>query len=79
MIGAMVSLPLPDATTPAPPEAAAIDPLQDALMDRHRIEVPIFPWPSWPRRCVRVTAQAYNTLADYEKLGRALAHELSAR
>jgi isopenicillin-N epimerase len=79
MIGAMASLPMPDATSAAPPDPPAIDPLQDAMMDRHHIEVPIFPWPSWPKRCVRVTAQAYNTLAQYEKLGRALAAELRAR
>jgi isopenicillin-N epimerase len=76
MIGAMVSLPLPDFTVPLDAAQPWRDPLQSALLERHRIEVPISAWPSWPRRSVRITAQAYNTLAHYEKLAGALAAEL---
>jgi isopenicillin-N epimerase len=75
MIGAMASLPLPDA---APGVDFPDDPLQRALWEKHRIEVPTFPWPSWPNRCLRITAQAYNSLAQYETLGRVLAAELRA-
>jgi len=76
MIGAMVSLPLPDFTVPLDAVRPWRDPLQSALLERHRIEVPIFAWPSWPRRFLRITAQAYNALAHYEKLAGALAAEL---
>jgi isopenicillin-N epimerase len=65
MIGSLASLPLPDAPRPAPP---ARDPLQDALFDPHRIEVPVIAWPASPRRLLRLSAQLYNTLADYQRL-----------
>jgi isopenicillin-N epimerase len=77
MIGAMASVPLPDAKLPGI-GPYGIDALHIALWERHQIEVPVFPWPSWPRRCMRVTAQAYNTPEQYEVLGRALARELGA-
>jgi isopenicillin-N epimerase len=76
MIGAMASLTLPDATADREDAALEMDLLHRALVQEHRIEAPVFPWPCWPKRCVRVTAQAYNTLAQYEKLGHALRSEL---
>jgi isopenicillin-N epimerase len=76
MIGAMASLPMPDFTVPLDAVRPWRDPLQSALLERHLIEVPIFAWPCWPRRFLRITAQAYNTLAHYEKLAGALAAEL---
>jgi isopenicillin-N epimerase len=35
--------------------------------------VPIIPWPAPPKRVLRISAQLYNSLPQYEKLGRALA------
>jgi isopenicillin-N epimerase len=67
MVGALATLPLP----PLPPGVAA-DTLQDALLERLRIEVPVFPWPASPNRVVRVSAQLYNTTGDYARLGDAL-------
>ena len=86
MIGALASLPLPAATgAVAGQAAAATDPLQAALFERHRIEVPITSWPvpaalddaagDAPRpvaRVLRVSAQAYNRVEDYEQLAVAL-------
>ncbi len=69
MIGALAALPLPDA---AAVTAAAIDPLQDALLERFGIEVPIVPWPPPRGRLVRVSCQLYNATADYERLASAL-------
>lgn len=63
MIGSMAALPLPDG-----PDAE----LQIALAVRHRIEIPIFPWPSPPHRLIRISAQHYNQPTDYEHLARAL-------
>jgi isopenicillin-N epimerase len=66
MLGAMVTLPLP----------AGSEPLADELLLQDRIEVPIFPWPTADDRCLRVTAQLYNTPEQYERLAQALARRL---
>ncbi|HEY0160159.1 MAG TPA: aminotransferase class V-fold PLP-dependent enzyme [Thermoanaerobaculia bacterium] len=63
MLGAMAAVPLRD----GPAES-----LQDALLFEHQIEVPVIPWPAAPKRLVRISAQLYNELADYEKLAEAL-------
>jgi isopenicillin-N epimerase len=67
MLGSMAAVPLPDstATSIAWPNN---DPLQDELFERHRIEVPINLWPQWPKRVLRVSAQLYNEVSEYEKL-----------
>ena len=70
-IGTMASIPIPDDTFPLPPSTGRIDSLQDRLFQDFQIEVPIFPWYA-PRRLLRVSAQLYNTLEDYQKLDRAL-------
>ncbi len=62
MIGTLVAWELPDG------DAA---PLHDRLFAQH-IEVPVFPWPQPPKRLIRVSAQHYNTVADYERLAEAL-------
>lgn len=70
MLGAMAALPLPDGDPDTP--SRETDPLQDALLFEHGIEVPIMPWPQPPKRLLRMSAQLYNELADYEKLAEAL-------
>jgi isopenicillin-N epimerase len=73
LIGAMASVPLPDA--PGAPNLASplyIDSLQDQLLSQHRIEVPIIPWPAFPKRLLRVSAQLYNDVSNYEALAGAL-------
>ncbi|HUP59033.1 MAG TPA: aminotransferase class V-fold PLP-dependent enzyme [Thermoanaerobaculia bacterium] len=67
MLGAMASVPLPDGTQTTAP-ALYGDPLQDQLLFEHRIEVPFVPWPHPPKRILRVSAQLYNTLDEYERL-----------
>lgn len=71
MLGAMAAVPLPDGTLTEAPSLYG-DPLQDRLLFEHGIEVPIVPWPAPPKRVLRVSAQLYNTMEDYEKLLRAL-------
>src|SRR5438132_1222738 len=70
MIGSLVSLPLPDGPSAASP--LATDPLQDALLERFAIEVPVFPWPAPPARLIRLSCQLYNSSVDYERLAAAL-------
>lgn len=65
MLGSMVSLILPDGDR---------ETLQDRLLFEHGIEVPIMPWPG---RVMRISAQLYNSIADYEKLAAALRMELA--
>jgi isopenicillin-N epimerase len=77
MIGSLVALPLPDGSGAAPASALYADSLHEALLGRHRIEVPVIPWPAPPRRLVRASAQLYNRREQYERLGRALIQELA--
>lgn len=76
MIGSLVSLPLPDSRLLPPEDPTYADALQEALFDAHHIEVPIFPWPAPPKRLVRISAQVYNRVDQYERLASALAREL---
>jgi len=72
MIGALAAVPLPPGSGEPPRSALYTDALQDTLMERWRIEVPIIPWPAPPRRLLRVAAQAYNRPAQYRTLAAAL-------
>jgi isopenicillin-N epimerase len=75
MLGAMASIPLPDGTQATAPSLYG-DPLQDKLLYDYGIEVPLVPWPYPPKRILRISAQLYNELGDYEKLAAALRKEL---
>jgi isopenicillin-N epimerase len=66
MIGSMAALPLP--------ENAPRD-LESRLYEHHRVRVPVFPFGD--RLLVRVSAQRYNSLADYDALATALSIELT--
>lgn len=74
MLGSMVTLPLPPG--PSPTEPGQLEPLQDALFEQHRLELPVFRWQA-PRRWLRVTAHAYNAASQYQKLAEALPALLS--
>ena len=76
MIGSLAAVRLPVGSDAPPTSPLYADPLQAALYQRHRLEVPIVSWPGPPHRLVRVSAQLYNELADYELLARALRQEL---
>jgi isopenicillin-N epimerase len=85
---AAVELPADLAPVPPEPALATgddratypLDPLHDALYREHGIEVPVYPWPHTPadspaprRRILRVSAQVYNSIDDYERLASVLA------
>ncbi|MBE9009622.1 aminotransferase class V-fold PLP-dependent enzyme [Pseudanabaenaceae cyanobacterium LEGE 13415] len=63
MIGSLATIPLPD--------GSYIE-LQDALYEKFNIEVPIVPVPQAPKRLIRISAQIYNTIQQYEYLGKSL-------
>jgi len=63
MIGAMAVVSLPQGSA---------EHLQRQLFQQFHIEVPVIPWTASPDRVVRISAQIYNTLADYDGLARAL-------
>jgi isopenicillin-N epimerase len=67
MIGALAVVRLPDAA----PDVPALDPIQEALFHRFRIEVPVVPWDS-PKRWIRISAQVYNDESDYIRLAESL-------
>jgi isopenicillin-N epimerase len=71
MLGSLASVRLADAPS-GRTAAGPMDPRHDALFARHRIEVPVFPWPAPPARMLRLSAQAYNVDEDYRRLADAL-------
>lgn len=73
MLGSLAALPLPDG---ASEWDGPCDPLQDALLFEHRIEVPLMPWPAPPKRLLRISAQLYNSIDEYERLAAALLLQL---
>ncbi len=63
MIGSLATIPLPDGSYVE---------LQDALLEKFNIEVPIVPFPQVPKRLIRISAQIYNTAEQYKYLGQSL-------
>ena len=72
MIGSLASLPLPDGSGESPRTPLHADPLQERLYGDYRVEVAVIPWPAPPRRVLRLSAQLYNRIGDYEALAIAL-------
>jgi isopenicillin-N epimerase len=71
MIATLVSVPLPDGAPSTPGQ----DSLTRALYDRHRIEIPVFPWPSAQGRVLRFSVAPYVGAEDLDALLVALARE----
>ncbi len=76
LIGSLASVPLPDGAPGSLRPPLYLDPLQDVLLERYDVEVPVIPWPAPPRRLLRISAQLYNGLGEYEALADALRLEL---
>jgi isopenicillin-N epimerase len=78
MLGSTCSLVLPLAPIKLPTRYA--DALQDALLDRWRIQVPVWNWTLSSGRVVRIlriSAQLYNSIDQYEYLAQSLRSELA--
>lgn len=54
------------------------DPLQARLVEKHRIQVPVWSLPSKGHRILRISAQLYNSREQYAYLAEALKQELAA-
>jgi isopenicillin-N epimerase len=79
LTGSLASMPMSDAPRAGAARAPLYEyPLQDALRLKHGIEVPIIPWPAPPTRLLRISAQLYNSLPQYEFLARKVVEELAA-
>jgi isopenicillin-N epimerase len=89
MLGSMVALPLPASGALAMAGAGSspldTDPLQQVLLDRFRIEVPIYPWPvpaaespDPPSRLIRFSGALHNGVDDVERLAGAFESLLGA-
>ena len=73
MIGSLVSIPIQSSCAPKPIENHLyLDHWQYELIKRSSIEVPILAWPAFPKRLIRFSCQAYNSLSQYELLGEAI-------
>lgn len=68
LIGALASVPVPDGAAEPSTSPLYMDPWQEVLWAKHSIEVPIIPWPAPPKRLLRISAQAYNDVAQYRLL-----------
>ena len=78
MLGSMATLSLPGARHERESgESRAVisrfDPLQAMLLEKHGIEVPLLLWGNPARRWFRISAHAYNSTDDYERLAIAFA------
>jgi isopenicillin-N epimerase len=71
MLGSLATIPLP-ADFPDKPRREKIDAEQAVLYDRYSIEVPLFRSEKPPRRSFRISAQIYNSMAEYEYLAEIL-------
>jgi isopenicillin-N epimerase len=72
-IGSMAAIPLPASDGVNPPSAPPfLDPLQEKLLADFGIEVPVNPWPRFPQRLLRISAQLYNSPEQYQWLADAL-------
>jgi len=79
MVGSLAAVPLTDAPPTAWPRLPVNEyPLQDNLRVQWGIEVPIMPWPAAPKRCLRISAQLYNSLPQYHFLAAKLGAMLAA-
>jgi isopenicillin-N epimerase len=77
LLGSLAAIPLPPTAAPALPPFGE-DPLQAVLRRQHAIEVPVMRWPAPRLRLLRISAQIYNSMPQYDHLAACLAAELAA-
>ena len=76
-IGSLAAVPISAAPANAMPKLPFNEyPLQDALREKHGIETAIMSWPAAPQRVLRIAAQLYNSLPQFELTTQALLKEL---
>jgi len=72
MIGALASVPLAPGAYEFTTTALGFDPIDATLRERYGIEVPVFDCPEGPGGILRISAQIYNTIDQYERLAAAM-------
>ena len=75
MIACIATLQLPHSDTGGIPLHDS-DPLHEILLEKYRIQVPVWSWDSPKGRYIRISAQLYNSVDEYHYLADALAIEL---
>jgi isopenicillin-N epimerase len=76
LVGALASIPIADASgASASVSPLYADALQDELRLEHGIEVPVIPWPAPPKRLLRISAQLYNSIDQYQRLADSLSEK----
>ncbi len=68
MIGALASIPLSGGRYGFSTTKLDFDPLEDALREEYGIEVPVLACPDGPASILRISAQIYNRIEQYEYL-----------
>ena len=77
MIGSLAALPLPGWSYDG--DVPNQNPITERLVERHRIEAMFSDWPALGQTILRVSAQLYNTIEQYERLAAVLPDELRDR
>ena len=80
LVGTMATIVVPGVGLPSGGTAPGKyeDPLQERLVENHRVQVPVWSLPSQGRRLMRISCQAYNSIEQYEYLAAALKAELAS-
>ena len=76
MSGSMVGVALPQHPAGKTPGRIYEDAIWDRLVENHQIQVPVWELPGIHPRVMRISAQLYNTIDQYERLADALKIEL---
>lgn len=66
-IGSILTLPMPDGEEGFP-KFNETPPLKQKLYEKYQIQVPVFMFPKAPKQWLRISAQLYNNLAQYDYL-----------
>jgi hypothetical protein len=77
MIGTLASIPIAEGEYDFTTTALVFDPIEEALRTEYGVEVPVLACPDGPGSIIRIAAQAYNSLEQYEYLADAVEEVLS--
>jgi isopenicillin-N epimerase len=72
MVGTLASIPLARGSYSFSTTALDFDPIERALREEYRIEVPVLACPDGPGPILRIACQIYNSMEQFEYLARAL-------
>ena len=75
MVSSIAAVEMPDEGEVGPMSLEG-DPFRNFLLDEFRIQVPVFPWSHHNKRYIRISAQLYNHLEEYEFLADCLRRSL---